>query len=118
MKLGRSPLPPDQIALELTDLCRRDILKENNGAYSFMVGLFERWLIDTGINKIIPDPMGDEIAERLQKAEDEAYVRPDEISSLVHGWPAYRGRRIGVEDVRLWLSQVETNRKQRLCLSS
>lgn len=113
-KLGRSPLPPEQIALELTDLCRREIIREVNGSYAFVVALFERWLVDTGMNKIIPDPIGDEIAERLQKEEDEAYVRPDEISALIYVWPAYRGRKIGVEDIRLWLSQVQTNRKQRL----
>jgi hypothetical protein len=114
-KHGRSSrLSSDQIAPGLTDFCRREILSEENGKYTFVVRLFERWLTETGVNKIIPDALGDEIADRRQGGEDNAYVRPDEISRLVHAWPSYRGRMIGTEDVRVWLSQCSTNRQQRL----
>lgn len=98
----------------LHDFCRRDILRERDGIHEFVLPLFQAWLVERGINKLIADTLGDEMADVIQQAEDAAYVTSPEISELVEGWSLYRGRRITTEDIRHWLGQRNTFRDQRL----
>jgi hypothetical protein len=100
----------------LNDFCRRDVLRERGGAagYEFVLPMFERWLIEKGVSKLIADTLGDEMAEVVQSAEDQAFVTGQEIAELIQGWSLYRGRRITSEDVRNWLQQVDSFRDQRL----
>jgi hypothetical protein len=98
----------------LQDFCRRDILREKDGFYEFVLQLFQTWLVEKGLNKLIADTLGDEMAGALQKAEDSAYVTGPEIAELLKSWSIYRGRRITAEDVRNWLAQRKPFREQRL----
>jgi hypothetical protein len=98
----------------LHDFCRRDILREKDGSYEFVLPLFQAWLVERGINKLIADTLGDEMADALQQAEDAAYVTSPEISELTDAWSLYRGRRLTPEDVRRWLGQRDSFRDQRL----
>jgi len=98
----------------LTDFVRRDILRERGREYEFVLPLFEHWLVQQGVGKLITDQLGDQIAEAVRVAEDEAFVRDKEVVSLVENWPVYRGRRIGLAEVRAWLDQCESMRDRRL----
>lgn len=107
-------LPDHQISPIVTDLCRRGILEDNGGEYTFALPLFRDWTAQSGINKLIADNLGDELAASAQKAEDDAFVKDGEIADLIARWPPYRGRPITVPDIRAWLEQLPKFRQQRL----
>lgn len=107
-------LAEHQVKAILTDFCRRDILKEEDGLYRFVVPLFGMWLEQTGADRIISDRFGDEVAAGLEDEEEKARISSSEIMELVQLWPAYRGREITAENVRGWLEQVGSFREQRL----
>jgi hypothetical protein len=58
----------------LQDFCRRDILREREGTYEFVLPFFQTWLVEKGVTKLIADTLGDEMADAVQEAEDSAYV--------------------------------------------
>lgn len=89
-------------------------MRDTGSSYELVLPLFARWLSQFGVDQLTADTVGDEIAENIQKAEDAAYVQVKEIESLVSDWPLYQGRRIGGEDIRRWISQVESHRDQRI----
>jgi hypothetical protein len=97
----------------LNEFCRRAILQEVADEYRGVVPLFEQWLREVGVNRIIVDTIGDEFAAQRLAAEDAAYVHAAEIVEVVGHWPSYRGRQIGTDDVRKWLGQVRSNEEQR-----
>jgi hypothetical protein len=82
--------------------------------YEPTVGVFADWLVESGFSMLVADQLGDQLAEAKQAQEDEAYVRADEIMNVVSDWDLYQGRRVDAEQVRAWLSQVESNLEQRL----
>lgn len=98
----------------LGDYCRREILLEKDGQFRFRVPLFEDWLVEDGFRKLITDTMGDEMAKRLGKAEDEARITANELLILIEKWPAYQGQRKTADDVRAWLQQMDSAIDQRL----
>jgi hypothetical protein len=108
-----SKLSHGEIQPILTDFCTRGVMRENNGAYLLVVKLFERWLVDKGVNLLIADQLGEDLAEAKQKEEDKAFVTGEEISSLIKTWPTYRGKYITSEDIRNWLNQVQSHIDQR-----
>jgi hypothetical protein len=102
----------------LSDFCRRGVFFEYQNAgengFGVVIPLFERWLINQGFNYLIADQLGDELEEKKQKDEDNAYVTDSDISKVLESWPSYRGVQITVHIVREWLSQVESHISQRL----
>jgi hypothetical protein len=70
--------------------------------------------VDVGLNRLIADPLTEELARGIQAEEDAAHVRSEEISEISRKWPTYRGKHIGTDDIRAWLQQVEGDRQQRL----
>ncbi len=98
----------------LRDFCRREILLERRGQFEFRVPLFKDWLVEDGFRKLITDTLGDEIAEQLRRAEDEARITPNELLTLIEKWPSYRGQRKTTDDVRGWLQQLDSTIDQRL----
>lgn len=98
----------------LTDFARRDILRDRGPEYEFVLPLFEHWLVQKGVSKLIADTLGDEMAEALQTLDDQAFVADAEIHALVDKWPLYRGRSIAVADVRRWLDQCPSLQDRRL----
>ena len=112
--LHAADLGPTEVGPILEDFARRDIFREQNGKYSPVVTLFATWLTEGGFNRVISDKLGDELAEGRRKREDAAYVRVEEIQEVIARWDSYLGQRIGKEDVRAWLNQVETHTEQRL----
>ena len=108
-KLGKNQIKPF-----LDDFCRRNILKEENGQYDFVVPLFGMWLEQTGVDGLIADRFGDELAASIEEEEENARISSSEIIELVKGWSAYRGSEITAENVRSWLEQLESFKDQRL----
>ncbi len=98
----------------LNEFCRRGILEDKGGSYEFSLPMFRDWLIEVGINKLIADTLGDDLAKNLQECEDRSYVSDSEIESMVQTWGLYRGMKIGLHDVRQWIGQVSKLRQQRL----
>jgi hypothetical protein len=76
-------LPTVEIVPLLTDFVRREILREKGRSYEFVVPLFQEWLVQKGVAKLISDTLGDEIADAIQQAEDTAYVTAAEVTELV-----------------------------------
>lgn len=102
------------VAPLLNDFCRREIMQESGGVYSFITKLFAEWLTANGLNKLIADTLGDELEASIASEEDAAYVTSPEIVQLVDKWPLYKGKRVTAEHLRAWLDQVKTNREKRV----
>ncbi|OAZ91382.1 ATP-binding protein [Halomonas sp. G11] len=98
----------------LMDFCRRGIMFEYENKYNIEIPLFESWLVNQGFSSLIADQLGDELAEKKQKEEDNAYVKDIEIASLLQTWPSYKGIQITPTIVREWLAQVESHIQQRI----
>lgn len=96
------------------DFLRRDVLRETSGQLSTSLPLFQRWITDVGVTKLIASTLADEIAGELAKANEAAYVKSREITELIKKWPLYRAREITAEDVRAWLDQAQGAQDQRL----
>jgi hypothetical protein len=103
-----------EIPAVLNDFTRRDVLREANGQYDLTLPIFRLWLVDIGTGQLVADALSEEIAGTVLEQENAALVRADEIVRLVEGWPTYCGRRIGTDEVRAWLEQVESKFQQRL----
>ena len=104
----------DEVPALLREFCVRGIMKEHEGGYKITLGLFDKWLSEVGINLLIADRLGEELADAKRMKEDKEYVTSAEIVNLVDKWPPYQGRRKSSEDVRAWLQQVEGVLDQRL----
>lgn len=109
LSIAQTDVPPI-----LGDFVRRDIMREANGEYSFVLPLFEEWLVQKGVGKLIVDAFGDEIAEAMQASEDEAFVGASEIAEAIKSWPPYMGKSVTVGDVQAWLEQRLKQRERRL----
>ncbi len=109
-----SQISESEVLPILDDFCRRGIINESHFEYKIAIPLFERWLLNQGFNGLIADQLGDELAEKKQKEEDEAYIQDEEISKLIEFWPGYRGVNSSIHSIREWLSQVPSHINQRL----
>jgi hypothetical protein len=112
--VGGSILDLSNVGPIVEDFCRRDIMKEVGGDIAMQLPIFQRWIRDVGISKLIASTLADELESELQKANDTAYVGAGEIEAMVKDWPLYRGHEITGEAVRAWLDQVHQVQEQRL----
>lgn len=101
----------------IDDFLRRDVLRETNGQLTTSLPLFQRWISDVGVTKLIASTLADEIAGELAKANEIAYVKSGELVGLVKDWPLYRAREVTAEAVRAWLDQVPAAQEQRYLFS-
>lgn len=95
------------------DFLRRDVLRDVSGQLSTSLPLFQMWITDVGVTKLITSTLADEIAGELAKANEIAYVKSAELIKLVEQWPLYRAREVTAEAVRAWLDQVPNAQDQR-----
>lgn len=95
------------------DFLRRDVLREVSGQLSTSLPLFQKWITDVGVTKLIASTLADEIAGELAKVNEIAYVKSSELIELVSRWPLYRAREVTAEAVRAWLDQVPSSQDQR-----
>jgi hypothetical protein len=98
----------------LDEFVNREIFREDRGTYRFNLPLFEDWLVNAGVTKLIPERSAQERAALARRSEDEAFVTSTELTRLTSSWPTYRGQPVGPEHVRAWLCQVQSNLDQRI----
>jgi len=96
------------------DFCRRDVMTERDGLVAITLPIFQHWLEEIGVTKLIASTLADDLERELQRAEEEAFVKSGEIESVVKHWALYRGRAVTGENVRTWLDQVPDFQDQRL----
>ena len=104
----------DEVLPILQDFVRRGVLEEIDGEYRFVLILFRDWLVEVGFNSIFSDTLTEQLAEVAQKREDDAYVTSRELVAVVENWSTYRGKTIGVDDIKAWYEQVDSQQEQRL----
>jgi hypothetical protein len=109
-----STLAESEIVPVLNELHRRGVLDEDDGAYTPALPIFRMWLMDIGTAQLVSDSLSEELAGSVLDQENAALVHSDEVVRLVKSWPTYRGRAVGVDEVRAWYQQVPSNRDQRL----
>jgi hypothetical protein len=107
-------LDAEKVKPYLDECVHREILREESDAYRFNLPLFEEWLVNAGVTKLIPERSAQEQAALARRSYDQAFVTAAEIANLTAGWPVYRGQPVGPERVRAWLDQVESNVDQRI----
>ena len=107
-------LDPTYIGPVVDDFLRRDVFREVAGALVTSLPLFQRWITDIGVTKLIASTLADDLESALAKANEAAHVKAGELIELVEDWPLYRAREVGVEAVRAWLDQVPDPQEQRL----
>lgn len=98
----------------LNDFVRREVLDDRQNVYRFLLPLFSKWLEDVGVSALAESALSKELADSVIDEEQAAMVKSEEIVRLVKSWPTFRGRHVGAEDVRAWLSQVSSMREQRV----
>lgn len=96
------------------EFVRRGVLVEADGTMDCEVPFFGRWLRDRGLTEILDSVPDEMLAGR--RRQEEAFVRDGELEEIVKHWGPYRGRLIGVSDVRKWLEQFGRYEFQRLTL--
>lgn len=98
----------------LNDFVARNIMVQSGDEYSFVLPIFQKWLVDVGVQQIIADTLGEELAEEVIVAENASIIKSDEIVALASSWPTYRGQKIGVDNIRAWFEQVDSPIEQRI----
>jgi hypothetical protein len=112
--LSGSKLHSSEVGPIIEDFLRRDVMKDNGGEISMQLPIFQRWICEVGVTKLISSTLADDLESELDKANETAYVKSREIEELVKKWPLYRGHEITGESARAWLDQVQSQQEQRL----
>jgi len=97
----------------INDYHRRGIFIENDNEIIFQLPIFRIWLTEIGVKKLISDQLADELQQRVEDAEEAAYVTSEEITKFTENLPTYRGQKITSDEVRAWINQVEKFSNQR-----
>ena len=116
-KASRSGIDETEVLRILTDSEKRKILVKVEDEYACKVRLFERWLVDKGVNELGLSLVEEESLCAELKAEEEQRVKKQEINTLVNGWENYRGKRVTDIAVESWLNQFDTTEEQRVAFS-
>jgi hypothetical protein len=112
--VGSLRLQEHEVRPVIEDFHRRDIVAEHFEIVTFTLPLFQRWLQEVGVKKLIASTFADELETEIRRVEDEAFVNASEIQAVVSKWEPYKGRAVGAEALRAWLGQVPTFQDQRL----
>ena len=113
-RASRFALGEAEIRRVLGDFERRKVLVRAEGEYGCKVRLFERWLVDKGVDELDLTLVEEESLRRRMRIEEELRVKNQEVHSLVTEWGTYRGRQITDGAVKGWLSQFDTTEERRL----
>ncbi|WP_282030017.1 phosphoribosyltransferase-like protein [Paracoccus marcusii] len=107
-------LTEGEIAAVLNDFVQRNVLKTVPSGYVFVLPIFEKWLVESGMQQLISDTLGEELAQSALQQEVLASIKSNEIVELTERWPTYRGQIVGPEKVRTWFEQVPNTIDQRI----
>jgi len=113
-KASRFGLDETEVRRILTDFEKRKVLVRVDDAYLCKVRLFQRWLVDEGVNELDLTLVEEESLRTKLEAEEKQRVKDREISALVENWGNYRGRQINDLKVKSWLDQFETTEERRV----
>ena len=101
--------------LELRDLGNRKIVREADGVIAFVIPMFLRWLVDSGINEIVAASIDADASFRRSRDEEDARIESEEIFAVAQRWEGgFKGRQISEDLVRAWLNQFGDNTQQRM----
>lgn len=98
----------------LDNFINRGIIIEEQERLRIRPKFISEWLKEKGVNKITTSFMDEEAAMILQKKEQSAYVRDEEIVSLSNKWGIYNGQKISPIEIKAWLDQFDDNIERRL----
>ena len=98
----------------LADFVKRKVLVQEEDEYRCKVRLFERWLLDDGVNELDLTLVEEESLRTKLEAEERLRVKDREINALVDRWGNYRGRQITDVTLKSWLDQFETTEERRV----
>ncbi len=111
---GSLQISDGELSALLGNFVTRDVLIETLGSYDFKLPMFRSWLMGVGLSRLANDRLSEELAGIDEQLQEEARVNPEEVVALADSWPPYRGKVIGPERIRAWLSQRTSQRDQRL----
>ena len=111
---GALQISQGELSSLLGNFVTRDVLVETIGAYDFKLPIFRSWLMGVGLSRLANDRLSEELAGIDEQLQEEARVTAEESVALADSWPPYRGKMIGPERIRAWLSQRTSLRDQRL----
>lgn len=101
----------------LNEFIRRDVFIRENNEIHCKVRLFEKWLIDKGVNEIITSSSCTDSILKEKLLSEHDYVKSNEIYTLIKSWGTYKGKSITEDFVRTWLSQFGEITNQRLAFN-
>jgi hypothetical protein len=99
------------------EFVRRDVFVRESNEIHCKVKLFEKWLIDKGINEIITSSSCTDSILKEKLLSEQDYVKSNEIYDLLKSWGTYKGKSITEDIVRTWLFQFGEITNQRLAFN-
>lgn len=107
-------IPAEEI---LDNFINRKILVLEKKQLRIKPRIFERWLINKGINTLRASLSDEDMFQTYQEKENELYIKDNEIIEISSKWELYKGSEISPMNIRSWLDQFENNREQRIALT-
>lgn len=105
-----SDIPVKEI---LENFISRKIIIEDNLKLRIKPRLFEKWLVEKGVN-ILRSSFSDEDAiQAFNLKEDKIYITDSEIITLCNSWETYRGSEVTTTNIRAWLDQFDNNTEKK-----
>lgn len=101
----------------LLEFLSRDVFIRDSAEIHCKVKLFEKWLVDKGINEIITSSSCTDSILKEKLINEQDYVNSKKIVDLVKTWGTYKGKSISEDSVRSWLNQFGDNANQKLAFN-
>jgi hypothetical protein len=98
----------------LSEFEKRRVLVVHGSGYRCKVGLFERWLVDEGVNELALSLVEQDRLRADIETEERRRVKGHEITALAESWGSYRGMPVTDIQIRTWLEQFDGMEEQRL----
>lgn len=112
---------PNEITIRdcISEFIRRNIFSIEKQGLIIKVKFFEAWLLHKGFKSIALDYADPDQKFHQQIIDENKRVKAGELMDLVKNWESktYRGEAIQADKIRQWLSQFDTNSKQRVAFT-
>ena len=114
-RASRGPWSRHELEAELADLDRRGVVvRGGKGEVACRPPLLGEWLREYGRSEMFLGPSDPEAWEKVQRALEDSRISAAEIQRVAEGIGSYRGRPVGVDDIRNWIEQFGGPLEQRL----
>lgn len=107
----------ERFGTTVQDFLQRKILEENERReLSFSIPLFKAWLMDKGVEDLIPTGRSSEMLAARIRREEEVRVKDEEILNFAEriSYFTFKGEPIDRVAIRRWLNQFDSFDDQRL----